>query len=163
MIINLLRKLNTKITIRLMMVLIVILSIVGTFRLFELFQNELLANSNYSMPKIIKNLSFAYFIPTMFSLTLLIFVLSFSFIEQSKISLKAFKKSIIVAVFLTLLIPGFLVFPEVYGLNAAVLTLPMSAALIIVLLARFLQNYTDEQICIMKSELKNLILEVRRN
>jgi len=156
MIINLLRKLNTKNAIRLMLILIVILSVMGSFHLFDILQNEL----NYSMPTIIKKLSFAY-VPVMFSFSVIIFALSS--IEQSKITFKSFKKSIIVAVFLTLLIPGFLVFPEVYGLNAAVLTLPMSAALIIVLLARFLQNYTDEQICIMKSELKNLILEVRRN
>lgn len=157
MFINLLRKLNTKIAIRLMMVLIVILSIVGSFHLFELFQNELLANSNYSKATIIKNLIFGYIVPIFTFTFVMSFVLDLGLLEQRKISFKTFKKSIIIAVFLTLFSPGFLVFPDVYGLNTAVLILPMSAALIIVLLARFFQNYTDEQIDIMKSELKNLI------
>lgn len=156
MIINLLRKLNTKIAIRVMMVLIVILSVVGSFHLFDIFQNEL----NYSMPTIIKKLSFAY-VPVMFSFSVIIFALSS--IEQSKITFKSFKKSVIAALFVTLLIPGFLIFPDKFGFNAAILILPMSAALIIIFLARFFQNYTDEQIGNMKSELKELVHEVRRN
>lgn len=161
MFVKALRKFNTKIAIRLMMVFISVASIIGSFHLFKLFQNELLTISNYSVSTLIRNLIFGYFIPLFLATFVIFFVLKVGLIEQGKIKLRSFKKSLLSAVFITLLVPGFMIFPEAYGLNTAILTLPMFLFLIFIFLARFLQKYTDEQIGIMKSELKDFIHVVR--
>lgn len=153
MFIKLLRKLNTKIAIRLIMILIVVLAIMGSFHLFELLQN---VYSNYSVSILIKKLILVYFVPV-FSISFAFYMLAYYLFTPREISFKTFKKASFFAFAPTLLIPGFLYFPEVYGFDTTMLILPMSAVLIIVILSRFLQNFTDEQIGIMKSELKKLI------
>ncbi len=142
--------------IRLMMIFIVLAAIMGSFHLFKLFQNELLlANSNYSIPTIIKNIILAYFIPV-FSVT---FATSyFVILGYLNISLKiTIKKAFIFAFFITFLLPGFVYFPEAYELNYSLYAFYMSVIFVIIVLARLLKNFTEEELSSMKFKLKNFV------
>lgn len=144
---NVLRKLNIKLSIFVILGFLALLAIAGSFQLSDLLQSLSVPRKNLFSAFV---LYFVFFFACMGVFTFINMKIN----KRFKVSMLI--KTLIITIVTSLMVPGLTYFPEAYGVNNTLFAVGLFLLFSILLLAIFVQKFSNQQIGSMIYELKNI-------